>query len=81
MRREQYESFFRPFRCVLANGFLLLVSASPTRIENKLKITKLEFNNLVFEFAASMAFDTKYLVSRRRLRVLQTIWLLSPRKF
>ena len=60
MRREQYESSVRPFRCVLANGFLLLVAASPPRIENRLKITKLEFNDLVFELATSMAFDTIY---------------------
>ena len=35
MRPEQYESFVRPFRCLLANGFLLLVGDSPPRIENK----------------------------------------------
>ena len=60
MRREQYESFVRPFRCVLADGFLLHVGASPPRIENRLKITNLEFNFLVFELAASLAFDTIY---------------------
>ena len=58
MWHEQYEYFVRPFLWVLANGFLSLVGASPPRIENWLKITKLEFNNLVFEFAPSEAFDT-----------------------
>ena len=70
MRREQYESFVRPFRCVLANGFLLLVGASQPRIENRLKITKLEFDSLVFELAFSIAFDTIYVVSWRRRRAL-----------
>ena len=70
MRREQYKSFIRPFRCVLANGFLLLVGASPPRIENGLKITELELKNLVFKLAPSIAFDTSYVVSRRRQRAL-----------
>ena len=48
MRREQYESLLRPLRCVLANGFLLLVGANSPRIENRLKTTKLEVDNLVF---------------------------------
>ena len=61
MRCEQYEYIVRPFRCVLANGFLLLVGASPPIIENRLKITKLEFNNLVFELAPRMAFHTTYI--------------------
>ena len=51
---------------MLANGFLLLVGASRPSIENRLKITKLEFNNLVFELAPSMAFDTIYVISRRK---------------
>ena len=66
MRHEQKEYFVRPFRCMLANGFLFLVGASPPRIENRLNITKLEFINSVFELAPSMALDTMYVVSRRR---------------
>ena len=58
MRREEHESFARPFRCVLANSFLSLVDASPPRIENRLKIANLEFINLIFELGPSMAFDT-----------------------
>ena len=57
---------------MLANGFLLLVGASPPRIENRLKITKLEFYNLVFELAPSKASDTIYVVSRRE-QALQSI--------
>ena len=41
-------------------------------MENGLNITKLEFNNLVFKLAASVAFDTIYVVSRRRQRALQS---------
>ena len=43
---------------MLVNGFLLQVGAGPARIENRLKTPKFEFNNLVFELAPSMAFDT-----------------------
>ena len=58
--------FVRPFRCVLANSFLLLVGASPPRIENRLKFTKLEL-------AHSMAFDNIYVFSRRRQRAPQGV--------
>ena len=71
--REQEESFVRPFRRVLADGFLLLVGASPSRIENILKITKLEYIHVVFELAPSMTFESIYFVSRRsRQRTLQS---------
>ena len=57
---------------MLANGFLLLVGASLPRIVNRLKITKLELNNLlVFGLAPSMAFDTIYVVSIKRHRTLK----------
>ena len=64
MRREQWESFVRPFRCVSANGFLLLVGASLPRIENRSKITKLVLNNLSFELAPITAFDTIFAFPR-----------------
>ena len=57
MRCEQKEYFVHPFLCVLSNGFLLLVGDSPPKIENELKITKLELSNLGFELAPSMEFD------------------------
>ena len=46
---------------MLANGFLLLVGASPPKIQNGSKITKLEFNNLIHELAPGMVFDTIYM--------------------
>ena len=64
MCREQQEYFVSPFRCMLANGFLLLVGASPPRIENagnRFVITKLEFNNLVIELTPSKLPDTSAL--------------------
>ena len=71
MRREQQKYFVRPCRCMLANGiFFTLVCASPPKIENGLKITKLEFNNLVFELAPSIAFDNIYVVSLKRQQAL-----------
>ena len=60
MRRGQYESFVRPFRCLLAYGFLLLFGASPPRIENMLEVSNLKCNNLIIELALSMSFDTIY---------------------
>ena len=39
-------------------------------IEHILKITKLEFNYLIFELAPVTAFDTIYVVSRKRLQDL-----------
>ena len=62
--------FCSPLWCVLTNGFLLLVGASLPRIENILAITKLKPNDFVFELAPSMAFDTKYVFSRRRQQAL-----------
>ena len=55
---------------LLVNGFLLLVGACQPRIENRSKITKLDYKYLVFELVPSMAFDTIYIVSRRRQRAL-----------
>ena len=71
MRRERNESFVCPyFQYVLANVVLLLVGASPPRIENILFNTKLEFNNSVFKLAATMAFDTICVVPGRRQQAL-----------
>ena len=70
MCHEQWEFFARPFWSVLANGYLLLVGASLSRIDNKYKITELEFSNLVSELAPSMTFDTIHVVSRKRQRAL-----------
>ena len=79
---EQWESFVRPFRRVLANGFLLLVGASLPRIENRLKVTNSECNKLVFELPPSMAFDTIYVVSRRRQlrpQMQEKGWTIKPK--
>ena len=46
--------------CTRSNGSLLQVGASPTSIENWLKITKFEFDSLVFEFFPCTAFDIIY---------------------
>ena len=51
--------------------FLLLVGASRPIIENRLKITTVELNNVLFKLDLSMAFDSIYVVSSRRQRAHQ----------
>ena len=48
--------------CTRSNGSLLLVGASPASIANCLKITKFEFDSLVFKFALCVTFGTIYVV-------------------
>ena len=75
----------RHVQCVLAEGYSLLVGASPPRIENRLKITELEINNFVFELAPSMIFDSIYVVSRERqgavYKTLDSLSELTTEKF
>ena len=67
MRREQYEYVARPFRCVLANSFLLLVRQA-------LKIHKEPLKwNLIVQFSnldTALAFGIVYVVSKRRQQAL-----------
>ena len=61
--------------------FLLLVGASPPKIENRLKITELELNYLVFELVSITTFDIIYVGSWMRQLVFYMKAILISKKY